>query len=139
MNNKLEKVLLIKYIRDCIRQHEIDLVTKESYRTYMHSLELCMDEFKSKFEYNKQQVLSLFPHDATVEQLIESELKYLNDFDLKNQQDKDIVQDYLQSIDLNRSLEDIKNDLHLFLFDLKQNATYHYQLSDVLHGCLAHE
>ena len=139
MSNKLEKVLLIKYIRDCIRQHEIDLGNNKTYLAYMNLLKNDIDEFCTVFEESRKEILQLFPNDATVNRLIESEMRYLNDFDLQNSQDKTVILQYLHEIDLDKSFDTIKLELRQFLVALKENATYHFQLSDILYGCLDHE
>ena len=138
--SKKENLLFVKYIHSCIKKYEDDCSENfqevaSPVREFMQTEVALIQEFKLKHN----SIRGITNNDPKIESLIQSEINYLDTYNTINQNHKNQILQYLSAINLNDSLDDIKNNLLTLVHMLRKESKYDYQLSGVIYGCLFYD
>ena len=131
--NKREKILFIKYVLNSIKYYEENLENINSdYELLKNEIAILTDNLNLRISH----LTDLLPIDSTINSLANRELQTINLYMHENQKDKELVLKLLDDINLEESIEVIKQKIINILEEKKSKNLYYFQLSETLHACL---
>jgi hypothetical protein len=131
--DKRDNILFIKYVLNCIDNFE------NNFKEVNKHFEITNAEINQTLQNinnHSTQLKELFPNDTIIDNLIKAEISDAHLYDTANQQDKRLITEYLNNIDISLPLDITKQEFCIFLEQLKSKSTHHYQLSEIIYGCV---